>query len=309
MTNLTRFAWLSVAAAVVTIAMKTGAYALTGSVGLLSDALESVVNLVAALVAVFALHLASRPADETHHWGHGKVEYFSAGTEGLMIFVAATAVIVSAVERLLHPRELQQLGLGLAVSVAAALVNLAVARVLLRAGRRHRSITLTADGRHLMTDVWTSVGVVVGVGLVAVTHWQPLDSIVALLVGVNILVTGTTLLGRSTAGLMDASLPAADLEAVDSVLARHRRVDVDFHAVRTRASGRHRFVSTHVLVPGDWTVRQGHELAEQIEAEICQVLPGASVTTHVEPIEDAASYADIALGAQRWEPRAPHPGR
>ncbi len=302
MSNLTRFAWLSVAAAVVTIMMKTGAYLMTGSVGLLSDALESVVNLVAAVVAVFALHVASRPADESHHWGHGKVEYFSAGVEGLMIFVAATAVIVSAVERLLHPRELQQLGFGLAVSVAAAVINLVVARVLVTAGRRHRSITLTADGRHLLTDVWTSAGVVVGVGLVAVTHWQPLDSIVAILVGVNILVTGSALVGRSTAGLMDAALPASDLQAVRGVLDRHRQDGVDFHALRTRASGRHRFVALHVLVPGGWTVRQGHELAEQIEAEISEVLPESSVTTHIEPIEDEASSADIALGPERWTP-------
>jgi cation diffusion facilitator family transporter len=299
MRPLTRFAWLSIAAALVTICMKTGAYLLTGSVGLLSDAMESVVNLVAAVVALFALHVAARPADDTHHWGHGKVEYFSAGVEGLMIFVAAGAVIVSAVERLLHPRDLQQLGIGLAVSAAAALVNLVVSRILVKAGTEHRSITLTADGRHLMTDVWTSAGVIVGVGLVAVTGWRALDPIVAILVGINILIAGGILIRRSSSGLMDASLPPADLDAVEAVLAAHRSAGVDFHAVRTRASGRHRFVSMHVLVPGDWTVRQGHDLAEQVEAEICAVLPGSSVTTHIEPIEDESSYADITLDRDR----------
>jgi cation diffusion facilitator family transporter len=296
---LTRYAYLSIAAAVATIAIKTVAYLITGSVGLLSDALESVVNLVAAAVALWALRLAARPPDRTHHYGHGKAEYFSAGAEGLMIVVAAGVVVWSAVARFIHPQPLNRVGAGLLVSAAAATINLAVAIVLLRAGRRHRSITLSADGRHLLTDVWTSVGVLVGVGLVALTGWERLDPAVAVLVGVNILATGFSLVRRSSAGLMDASLPAADQAAVDAVLARHRSDTVTFHAVRTRAAGRYRFVSLHLLVPGDWTVQQGHDLAEQIEAEIAEALPDASVTTHIEPIDDPASFDDVLLDSRQ----------
>ena len=292
---LTRYAWLSIAAAVVTICIKTSAYLITGSVGLLSDALESVVNLVAAAVALWALRLAARPPDQTHHYGHGKAEYFSAGIEGFMILVAAGAVVGSAVPRLIHPQPLDRVGAGLLVSAVAALVNLAVAIVLVRAGRRHRSITLAADGRHLFTDVWTSAGVIVGVGLVALTGWDRLDPAVALLVGMNILATGFSLVRRSSAGLMDASLPAADQAAVDAVLDRHRTDMITFHAVRTRAAGRYRFVSLHLLVPGDWTVQQGHDLAEQVETEIIEALPDASVLTHIEPIDDPASFDDVLL--------------
>lgn len=298
--SLTRFAWLSIGTALATMALKAVAYLLTGSVGLLSDAIESSVNLVAAVVALVALRIAARPADETHHWGHGKAEYFSAGVEGLMIFAAAGAVLATAVPRLLHPRPLESVGVGLVVSAVAGAANLAMARVLLRAGRAHRSITLTADGKHLMTDVWTSAGVIVGVGLVAVTGWQRLDPLVAAVVGVNILVAGYTLIRNSTSGLMDAALPAADLAAVEAVLARHRAEgEVAFHAVRTRASGQHRFVLFHLLVPGDWSVREGHDLAERIEREICAALPGTSVTAHIEPIDDDASYTDVTLAFDR----------
>ena len=289
---LTRYAWLSIAAAVVTIAIKTAAYLITGSVGLLSDALESVVNLVAAAVALWALWLAGRPPDQTHHYGHGKAEYFSAGVEGVMIVVAAGVVVWMAVPRFLHPRPLDRVGAGLLVSALAALINLAVAVVLVRAGRRYRSITLAADGRHLLTDVWTSAGVLIGVGLVALTGWERLDPVVAVLVGANILVAGFSLVRRSSAGLMDAALPPADQAAVDAVLDRHRSDVIAFHAVRTRAAGRYRFVSLHLLVPGDWMVQQGHDLAERIESEIMEALPDASVTTHIEPIDDPASFDD-----------------
>jgi cation diffusion facilitator family transporter len=288
------------------MALKSLAFLLTGSVGLLSDAIESSVNLVAAVVALVALRIAARPADQTHHWGHGKAEYFSAGVEGLMIFAAAAAVIVTAVPRLMHPRPLESVGVGLAVSAVAGMANLATARVLLRAGHAHRSITLSADGKHLMTDVWTSVGVIIGVSLVALTGWQRLDPLVAVVVGINILVAGYGLVRNSTSGLMDAALPVADLAVVEAVLARHRREgEVAFHAVRTRAAGQHRFVLFHLLVPGSWTVHDGHDLAERIEAEICEALPGASVTAHIEPIEDEVSYADIALAFDRWESGAP----
>lgn len=298
--TLVRFAWLSVAAAVVTIALKTGAFFLTRSVGLLSDALESVVNLVAALVAVLALRVADRPPDQAHHYGHGKAEYFSAAVEGLMIVVAAGLIVVSATQRFLHPRPLERLGVGLAVSAVAALVNLAVAVVLLRVGRRHRSIALTADGRHLLTDVWTSAGVLVGVGGVAVTGWERLDPVVAVLVGVNIVVTGVGLLRHSTSGLMDSALPTGDQAAIEAVLDRYRSGEVAFHALRTRVAGRHRFVSVHVLVPGAWTVQRGHDLVDRLEADLAAALPGATVSTHLEPLEDPASWADIAIGHDRW---------
>lgn len=293
--RLTRYAWLSIAAALVTMGMKTVAYLLTGSVGLLSDAIESSVNLVAAIVALVALIIAARPADDTHAYGHGKVEYFSAGVEGTMIFLAATAIIWSAVDRLLHPVELERLGIGLAVSVGAALVNLAVSLVEQRAGKRHRSITLEADAKHLMTDVWTSGGVVVAVGLVGLTGWEVLDPLIAIGVAINILVAGAILIRRSAAGLMDQALPAADLAAVEEVLGRFRGPAVQFHAVRTREAGQRRFVSMHVLVPGAWDVQQAHDLVEEVEDAVRAVLPGSTVTTHIEPLEDPASFADEGL--------------
>jgi cation diffusion facilitator family transporter len=290
--NLTKFAWLSIAAAVATIALKTGAYLLTGSVGLLSDAAESVVNLVAAIIALVALTVAARPADAGHHYGHGKAEYFSAGIEGLMIFVAAAFIIVSAVQRLIHPQELESLGFGLAVSMVATAINGAVGLLLIRVGRQHRSATLTADGQHLMTDVWTSIGVLVGVTLVAVTGWLPLDSIVAIAVAINILVMGTRLVIHSTSSLLDAALSTSDVDLVTAVLDRHRNDDVDFHGLQTRASGRTRFVSVHVLVPGAWSVQQAHDVVEVVEADLRTALDGVHVTTHVEPREDERSYED-----------------
>ena len=291
--RLTRFAGLSIAAAVATIALKTTAFAITGSVGLLSDALESVVNLVAAVGAFAALAVAARPADEQHHYGHSKAEYLSAGVEGAMILVAAAGIVASATGRFLHPRPLDHVGPGLAVSVVAAAVNGVVARVLLRAGRRHRSITLTADGRHLLTDVWTSAGVVVGVTAVVITGWERMDPLVAMAVGVNIVVTGGTLLRRSIGGLMDTALPESDRHTIEAVLERYREDEgVRFHALRTRDAGARRFVSVHVLVPGAWTVQAGHDLLERLEADLDDALGGAAVFTHLEPIEDPASWAD-----------------
>jgi cation diffusion facilitator family transporter len=290
--NLTKFAWLSIAAAVATIGLKTGAYLLTGSVGLLSDAAESVVNLVAAIIALVALTVAARPADASHHYGHGKAEYFSAGIEGLMIFVAAAFIIVSAVQRLIHPQELESLGLGLAVSMVATAINGFVGLLLIRVGRQHRSATLTADGQHLMTDVWTSIGVLVGVTLVAITGWLPLDSIVAIAVAINILVMGTRLVIHSTSSLLDAALPTSDVDIVTALLDRHRTDDVDFHGLQTRASGRTRFVSVHVLVPGAWSVQQAHDVVEVLEADLRTALDGVHITTHVEPREDERSYED-----------------
>ncbi len=304
--RLTRYAWLSIAAAVATIGLKGLAFAMTGSVGLLSDALESGVNLAAAVMVLVTLTIAVRPADEHHLFGHSKAEYFSAGGEGFMILVAAVAIVASAVQRLAHPRPLTQIGAGLAVTVVAAAVNGAVAFVLLRAGRRHRSITLTADGRHLLTDVWTSAGVVLGVAAVALTGWHRLDPLVALGVGVNIVVAGWRLIRHSIGGLMDTALPAAEHAAIDGVLSEYRqRHGVLFHALRTREAGARRFVSVHVLVPGAWTVQAGHDLLERLEADLDRTLGGAEVFTHLEPLEDPISWAD---GGDHPESLAPKPG-
>jgi cation diffusion facilitator family transporter len=281
--HLSRFAWLSVAAAILTIGLKSGAYLLTGSVGLLSDAAESVVNLVAAVVALVALRIAVKPADENHQFGHGKAEYFSAAIEGVMIFVAAAVILFSAVQRFLNPVPLESIGVGLAISAVASAVNGGVGIILLRAGRVHRSVTLSADGKHLLTDVWTSAGVIVGVLLVGLTGWQRIDPTVAAIVGVNILLTGFRLVSQSMSSLLDAALPTADLERVVTVLEGSRTADVEFADLRTRESGRHRFVSLTVLVPGAWTVDRGHDIANQIEVAITKSLPDSTVQTHIEP--------------------------
>lgn len=296
MSTLKKFAWLSVAASVVTIVLKVGAWWLTGSVGLLSDAAESLVNLVAAIVALVALTIAERPADDDHQFGHSKAEYFSAGVEGAMIFVAAGSIIVLAVERLLNPQELEQLGIGLLVSIVASVVNGVVGMMLIRAGRQNRSVTLTADGKHLLTDVITSIGVVVGVGLVWLTGWSVLDPIVAIGVGINILFVGGRLVRESMMGLMDATLSDEDNATIEAVLDSYRRSgEVDFHELRTRESGMRRFVEFHVLVPGAWSVERAHDLVEKVETEIRDKLPDSHIASHMEPIEDDRAYNDVHL--------------
>jgi len=294
--DLTRFAWLSIAAAVVTIGMKTTAWMMTGSVGLLSDAAESVVNLVAGVVALIALKVAAAPASERYTYGRTKAEYFSAAIEGMMIFVAAAVILVSAVERFLNPRPLDNVGIGLVISIVASVVNGAVAIVLLRAGRRYRSLTLTADGHHLMTDVVTSVGVVVGVGLVWLTDWTRLDPIVAFAVGVNIIVTGIRLLLESMRGLLDVTLPEEENARLTEILRSHTTEETRFHGLQTRVSGRERYATVHVLVPDDWTVLAGHDFIEGIEREMREAVPGLVVLSHLEPISDPASYEDIPDG-------------
>lgn len=291
-TNLTRFAWLSIAAAIATIALKFGAYLLTGSVGLLSDAAESIVNLVAAFVALLALHVAARPPDEDHHFGHSKAEYFSAVVEGLMIFVAAVFILVTSVQRFLHPQPLENVGVGLGISVAASALSGIVAMTLLRAGRQHNSITLVADGKHLFTDVWTSVGVVVGVLLVALTKWERLDSIIAFLVGCNIVWTGWHLMRESVDGLMDKALDAERATAMRAVLDRYSGDEVTYHHLRTREAGHRIFASVHVLVPGAWTVQRGHDLVEDVEADLRTAIPQLDISIHLEPREDPRSYED-----------------
>ena len=286
---------LSVAAGLATIALKTLAWRLTGSTGLLSDALESVVNLVAALIALIVVRWATLPPDEQHMYGHEKAEYFSAGVEGGLILVAAVSIVWVAVPRLLHPVPLEDVGVGLAVSAAASVINLVVGLTLLRAGHRHRSITVEADGRHLLTDVWTSAGVIAGIGVVAVTGWDRLDPLIALAVAGNIIFTGVTLVRRSSRGLMDHSLSASEQSALEAALQRYRGEGVVFHAIRNRQAGRRSFVSMHVLVPGRWTVKRGHELLERVEADVRAALPHTTVFTHIEPIEDPTSFEDAAL--------------
>lgn len=292
---LTAFAWLSIAAATLIICLKSIAYWLTGSVSLLSDAMESLVNLVAASAALVALNVAARPADDDHQYGHEKAEYFSSAFEGGMIFVAALAIAATAIERLLHPQPLEDLGTGLIISAIATAVNFVVARILLGAGRRHDSIALEADAHHLMTDVWTSIGVLIGVGAVAATGWQWLDPAVALAVAANILRTGYALIRRSALGLMDTALPPDEQRVLADILERYRSEGVQYHALRTRRAGPRRFIDFHVLVPGAWTVQQGHDLLERIEADIRARLAKTTILTHLEPVEDAASWCDSAL--------------
>ena len=293
--NLTRFAWLSIGAAVLTIGLKTTAYWITSSVGLLSDALESLVNLVAAIMALSMLTVAARPPDEMHAYGYSKAEYFSSGLEGALILLAAVSIAWTAVPRFFTPQPLEHVGIGLTVSVLASAINFGAARVLLNAGKEYRSITLEADAHHLMTDVWTSAGVVLGVGTVALTGWLRLDPIIALVVAMNILRTGWQLLSRSVSGLMDATLPAAEQEAIKQILNQYESQGIQYHALRTRQAGTRAFISLHVLVSRDWTVQRGHDLLEQLERDIRAAVPGAQLFTHLEPQGDPAAWEDVAL--------------
>ena len=298
------YAVLSIAAAVATIGLKFAAYLLTGSVGLFSDAAESVVNLVAAVTALWALTLAARPPDEEHAFGHNKAEYFSSGLESALIIIAAGWIAATAVPRLLEPQPLQNIGIGLGVTLVAAAVNGGAALAILRAGRRLRSITLEADARHLLTDVWTSIGVVAGIVLVGITGWLALDPLIALVVAANIVWTGVRLLRDTAQGLLDMALPPEDQAKISKILARHEERGIRFHAVRTRSAGQRRFVSMHVLVPGGWTVKRGHDLAEEIENDIARDLPQSTFFVHVEPAEDPTSFADQALDRERSDREA-----
>lgn len=289
------YAFLSIAAAVLTITLKFAAYRLTGSVGLLSDAIESCVNLVAAVVAVWALTYAAKPADAEHAFGHSKAEYFSSALEGILIMVAAASIAVEAWERLFAPQPLAQVGLGLGLVLLATAINGGVAMILIRAGRRLRSITLRADAHHLFTDVWTSGGVVLGILLVKVTGWLVFDPVIALAMAANIVWTGFKLLRETGSGLLDAALPVDEQEAIALILSEYKNQGSEFHALRTRVAGSRRFVSVHVLVPGEWTVQRGHDLCEEIELAISRALAGTNVTTHLEPLEDPVSWDDEEL--------------
>jgi cation diffusion facilitator family transporter len=293
--SLTRYAWLSIAAAIATILLKCTAWWMTGSVGLLSDAIESFVNLAAAMMALWILTVAATPADDRHAFGHSKAEYFSSAFEGLLIVFAAITIIWTAVDRLWNPQPLESVGIGLAVSVVASIVNFLVARILLKVGREEHSIVLEADAHHLMTDVWTSGGVLVGVALVWVTGWLWLDPVIAILVALNIVWTGWQLMHRSAEGLMDISLPPERIADIEAVLNSYREQGLDFHALRTRQAGSRAFVSVHVLVPGQWTVKEAHDWAERIERDIRKAVPRVNAITHLEPLEDPASMLDQDL--------------
>lgn len=289
------YTFLSVGAALLTIVLKTGAYFLTGSVGLLSDAAESVVNLVAAIIATWAVIYAAKPPDEEHAFGHHKAEYFSSGVEGALILVAAGSIAIAAWQRLLHPQPLEQLGIGLVLSLVATAINGILALLMLKASKRLRSITLRADAHHLLTDVWTSVGVVLALILVPITHWLILDPIIALIVAANIVWTGVRLLRETGLGLLDTTMPVSERRIVTDILASYDSQGIQFHAFRTRVAASRRFVSLHVLVPGVWTVQQGHNLCEEIELAIIKSLPGTHVFTHLEPLEDPRSWQDQQL--------------
>ena len=294
--RLERYALLSIAAAVATIFLKGIAWWVTDSVGLLSDALESFVNLAAAMLAFSMLRLAATPPDKDHPYGFSKAEYLAAGIEGALIVLAAAGILFTALPRLINPAPIETPGLGLGLSVAASAINLAVAQVLLRAGHRHHSITLEADGRHLMTDVWTSAGVIAGVALVYLTGWLRLDPLIALAVAVHIVWTGIGLVRRSVAGLLDAAISAGEQREVTKLFTEYsRRHGVSFHALRTRQAGARRFVSFHLLVPDSWTVAEAHQLSEEIESRMRAMVPNALVETHIEPISDPASYNDEGL--------------
>jgi cation diffusion facilitator family transporter len=281
---------LSIAAAIATMGLKLAAYKVTGSVGLLSDALESTVNLLAAMVAFGSLSVAAQPPDSEHPFGHGKAEYFSSGLESAFILMAAIGIIYAAVGRFFDPQPLGKIDLGVLLAIVATAINGGVAWILLRASKRLNSITLRADAYHLLTDVWTSVGVVIGVGLILVTGWEWLDPVVAMGVGINIIWTAIHLLKESLSSLMDQSLPAKQLQQITALFFQYEEQGIRFHLLQTRVAGSESFISFHVLVPGDWTVRQGHDLCESIETAIADQIFGSHVTTHLEPIEDPKSW-------------------
>ena len=293
---LTHYAWLSIATAIAALALKWAAYWLTGSVGLLSDALETFINLGTAFLALWMLRLAAAPPDDEHPYGFSKAEYFAAAIEGTLIVVAAAGIIATAIPRFAHPKPLELPAMGIALGATASVLNLIVALVLIRAGRANDSLTLEADGKHLMTDVWTSVGVLTGVALVWLTGWLILDPLIALAVGVHIIFAGVGLMRRSVLGLLDQAISGADRETLDKLFKEYgHRYGVTFHAVRTRQAGARRFITFHLLVPDAWSVKQAHQLSEEMESRIRSLVPNANILTHIEPISDPASYDDQAL--------------
>lgn len=304
--SLKSFIYLAIAAAIATISLKLLAYILTGSVGLLSDALESCVNLIAAVVALFMITLAEKPADEEHAYGHSKAEYFSSAIEGGLIVLAAFSIIWSAIPRLIDPRPLENIGIGLLVAFGASAINLVVGIILIRNGKKNHSITLEADGKHLITDVYTSVGVVIGIGLVQLTGWLMLDALVAIGVAINILWTGYQLMSRSAQGLLDTAIPETEIAQITALLEKHKADNIEYHSLMTRQAGQRKFISLHLLAPGKWSIQDGHNLAETVEEEIRDLFDSpVTVFTHLEPIEDPVSMLDI--GIDRHSPTKKNP--
>jgi len=292
---LKNYAWLSVGAAVLTIVLKSIAYLLTNSIGLMSDAAESLVNLAGALMALWMLSIAAKPEDDDHTYGHSKAEYFSSGAEGTLILLASLSIGYFAVQRIMNPRDLDKINIGLIVNASASLINLAAALVLSRAGKKYNSITLEANSKHLMTDVFTSAGVIAGIIAVGITGKNIIDPLIALVVAGNIIISGVGLVRKSVHGLMDKVIPENDLEKLNRVFEPYIKDGISFHAIRTRQAGSRKFISMHVLVPGDWTVHKGHQLLEEIELKIRQIIPDSSLLTHLESLDDPASWDDLGL--------------
>ena len=288
--------YLSIAAAIVTILLKSYAYYITGSMGLLSDALESFVNLFAAVFALVMLTISQKPADEEHRFGHGKAEYFSSAIEGALILVAAFTIIWAAIPRIMNPAPLENVNTGLFFSLLASLVNLAVGMTLIHQGQENKSILLEADGRHLMTDVYTTVGVIAGIVMVMITGWLIIDPIIAILVALNIIYTGYKLISRSASGLMDATIPEEDLQKITTYLDSIKEQHIEYHSLLTRIAGQRKFISLHLLIPGEWTVKKGHDYADDVEETIISIFDEpVTVSTHIEPVEDPASMRDIGI--------------
>lgn len=295
-TSLAKFLYLSIAAAIVTISLKFYAYQVTGSMGFLSDALESIVNLFAALFALIMLRISQKPADDGHVYGHSKAEYFSSATEGALILIAAFSIIRTAIPRIMEPAPLENINTGLLFSLLASVVNLVVGLTLIKNGKKRKSLVLEADGRHLMTDVWTSVGVIAGIVMVKFTGWFIIDPIIAILVALNIIYTGYKLISRSASGLMDATIPAEDLEKVTLYLDSLKVNEIEYHSLLTRVAGQRKFISMHLLVPGEWSVKQGHDWADNVEETIIGLFDEpVTVSTHIEPVDDPASVKDIGI--------------
>lgn len=294
-TSLLKWGWLSIGAACIALTLKFGAYFFTGSVGLLSDAVESLVNLAAAVTALFALWYSTRPVDRSHNYGHQKIEFFSAAIEGALIVVAAAIIIWYSTQRLLHPQPIESIGIGLIAAIVATLVNLVLAVSMLRVARQHESIVLEADGQHLMTDVWTTVGVIGALIIASITEWNWIDPVVGLLVAANIIRIGLHLLRASFDGLMDRAIPAEEEQRIRAAIDATIPPDVTYHAVRTRRAGSHRAVDLHLLVPGDERVREAHLLTKRVEDAIAEVFPNTETVIHLEPVDDPDAWLDSDL--------------
>jgi cation diffusion facilitator family transporter len=291
--SLASIVWIPIIAAVLTIFIKSAAYYITGSVGFMSDAMESVINLIASIVAFISLTIAAQPADKKHPFGHDKAEYFSSLTEGILITLAALGIAYTGINRIYHPQPLEELNIGMALSIFATLINFGTALILLHYGRKHNSITLEADGHHLMTDVYTTVGIVTGIFLVKLTNWQLLDPIMAIVVAVSILYTGIKLIVRSTDGLMDQKLSEKDMILIKEILDKHKAQGVDYHALYTRQSSSKQFITFHLLFSGDITLSEAHEISKAVEIEITEKIPNSDIFIHMEPMNDPDAYDDV----------------